>query len=41
MTYIGLVQKLSKGFPQGLVGRGFVVSSYLYPGLAQGRIKGN
>ena len=33
--------KLPKGFPQGLVGRGFVVSPYIYPGLAQGRIKGN
>ena len=34
-------QMLPAGFPQSLVGRGFAVSSYLYPGLAQGRIKGN
>ena len=33
--------KLPKCFPQGLVGRSFAVRSYLYSGLAQGRIKGN
>ena len=34
-------QMLPVGFPQSLVGRGFVVSPHVYTGLAQGGFKGN